>query len=220
MPYPKHLVNDGEKVELDLRPHWWYFSRHIWTGIPLFVLLILLFQVHGNVRKYFGYLVIALVLVWAVWLAYEYLQWQFTYFVVTDQRVVFRTGVIGKHGVEIPLERINNINFNQNIWNRVIGAGDLEIESAGREGQTKFDNVRHPDGVQQEIYRQMETNARRQAAWSAPAPAPASAPAPATATAVGPSIAEQIRQLALLRDQGHISAAEFEAKKADLLSRM
>jgi uncharacterized membrane protein YdbT with pleckstrin-like domain len=214
MPYPKHLVNDGEKVELDLRPHWWYFSRHIWTGIPLFVLLILLFQVHGNVRKYFGYLVIALVLVWAVWLAYEYLQWQFTYFVVTDQRVVFRTGVIGKHGVEIPLERINNINFNQNIWNRVIGAGDLEIESAGREGQTKFDNVRHPDGVQQEIYRQMETNARRQAAWSAPAPAPA------LATAVGPSIAEQIRQLALLRDQGHISAAEFEAKKADLLSRM
>jgi uncharacterized membrane protein YdbT with pleckstrin-like domain len=214
MPYPKHLVNDGEKVELDLRPHWWYFSRHIWTGIPLFVLLILLFQVHGNVRKYFGYLVIALVLVWAVWLAYEYLQWQFTYFVVTDQRVVFRTGVIGKHGVEIPLERINNINFNQNIWNRVIGAGDLEIESAGREGQTKFDNVRHPDGVQQEIYRQMETNARRQAAWSAPAPAPA------TATAVGPSIAEQIQQLALLRDQGHISAAEFEAKKADLLSRM
>jgi uncharacterized membrane protein YdbT with pleckstrin-like domain len=218
MPYPKHLVNDGEKVELDLRPHWWYFSRHIWTGIPLFVLLILLFQVHGNVRKYFGYLVIALVLVWAVWLAYEYLQWQFTYFVVTDQRVVFRTGVIGKHGVEIPLERINNINFNQNIWNRVIGAGDLEIESAGREGQTKFDNVRHPDGVQQEIYRQMETNARRQAAWSAPAPAPA--PAQATATAVGPSIAEQIQQLALLRDQGHISAAEFEAKKADLLSRM
>jgi hypothetical protein len=74
--------------------------------------------------------------------------------------------------------------------------------------------VRHPDGVQQEIYRQMETNARRQAAWSAPAPAPG------PATAAGPSIAEQIRQLASLRDQGHISAAEFEAKKADLLSRM
>ena len=208
MPYPKHLVNDGEKVELDLRPHWWYFSRHIWTGIPLFVLLILLFQVHGNVRKYFGYLVIALVLVWAVWLAYEYLQWQFTYFVVTDQRVVFRTGVIGKHGVEIPLERINNINFNQNIWNRVIGAGDLEIESAGREGQTKFDNVRHPDGVQQEIYRQMEVNNKQQAMWSAPQ------------VSREASIPEQIEQLAALRDKGHISAQEFESKKAALLERM
>ena len=202
-------MNDGESVVLDLRPHWWYFSKHIVTGVPLFILLILLFQVHGNARKYSAWVYIVLLVVWALWLAREYLQWRFTYFGVTDQRVVFRTGMLAKHGVEIPLERINNINFNQNIWNRLIGAGDLEIESAGREGQTKFDNVRHPDGVQQEIYRQMEVNARRQAAWSASTVAPA-----------GPSIPEQIQQLALLRDQGHISDAEFQSKKADLLSRM
>jgi uncharacterized membrane protein YdbT with pleckstrin-like domain len=212
MPYPKQLVNQGENVVLDLRPHWWYFSKHIFTGIPLLILLVLLFEVHGDVRKYSGAVYFVLLLVWALWLAYEYLQWRFTYFVVSDQRVVFRTGVVAKHGVEIPLERINNINFNQNIWNRVIGAGDLAIESAGREGQTTFDNVRHPDGVQQEIYRQMEVNARRQAGWHAP-----QMPAPAPAS---PSIAEQIQQLATLRDQGHITPAEFEAKKAELLQRM
>jgi uncharacterized membrane protein YdbT with pleckstrin-like domain len=211
MPYPKQLVNQGETVVLDLRPHWWYFSQHILTGIPLFILLILLFEVHGTVRKYAGLVYFVVLLAWALWLAYQYLQWRFTYFVVSDQRVVFRTGVISKHGVEIPLERINNINFNQNIWNRMIGAGDLEIESAGREGQTKFDNVRHPDGVQQEIYRQMEVNARRQAGWAAPQ---------MTAPAAAPSITEQIQQLATLRDQGHITPAEFEAKKAELLSRM
>ncbi|HEY7133866.1 MAG TPA: PH domain-containing protein [Acidimicrobiia bacterium] len=212
MPYPKQLVNQGENVVLDLRPHWWYFSKHIFTGIPLLILLVLLFEVHGDVRKYSGAVYFVLLLVWALWLAYEYLQWRFTYFVVSDQRVVFRTGVVAKHGVEIPLERINNINFNQNIWNRIIGAGDLAIESAGREGQTTFDNVRHPDGVQQEIYRQMEVNARRQAGWHAPQ-MPAAAPA-------SPSIADQIQQLATLRDQGHITPAEFEAKKAELLQRM
>jgi uncharacterized membrane protein YdbT with pleckstrin-like domain len=212
MPYPKQLVNQGENVVLDLRPHWWYFSKHIFTGIPLLILLVLLFEVHGDVRKYSGAVYFVLLLVWALWLAYEYLQWRFTYFVVSDQRVVFRTGVVAKHGVEIPLERISNINFNQNIWNRIIGAGDLAIESAGREGQTTFDNVRHPDGVQQEIYRQMEVNARRQAGWHAP-----QMPAPAPAS---PSIAEQIQQLATLRDQGHITPAEFEAKKAELLQRM
>jgi len=221
MPYPKQLVNQGETLVLDLRPHWWYFSRHIVTGIPLFVLLILLLQVHGTVQKYGGIIYIVLLLVWALWLAYEYLQWRFTYFVVTDQRVVFRTGVIGKHGVEIPLERINNINFNQNIWNRLIGAGDLEIESAGREGQTQFDNVRHPDGVQQEIYRQMEVNARRQASWhteasSAHAPAPPVAAVPVAT----PDVADQISKLATLRDQGAITSEEYEAKKAELLDRM
>jgi uncharacterized membrane protein YdbT with pleckstrin-like domain len=149
-----------------------------------------------------------LALIWAVWLGYKYLQWQFTHFVVTDDRVIFRTGALAKRGVEIPLERINNINFAQGIWERIIGAGDLDIESAGREGQSHFDNVRHPDGVQQEIYRQMEVNAKKQAEWSAPQ------------TSRGTSIPEQIEQLADLRDKGHISSAEFESKKAALLARM
>ena len=79
-----------------------------------------------------------------------------TYFVVTSRRVIYRTGVLSKRGVEIPLERINNINFHQRIIDRIIGAGDLDIESAGKDGQSHFDFIRHPDGVQHEIYRQME----------------------------------------------------------------
>jgi uncharacterized membrane protein YdbT with pleckstrin-like domain len=151
-----------------------------------------------------------LAVAWAVWLALKYFQWQFTYFVVTDDRVIFRTGVLAKRGVEIPLERINNINFFQGVWERVIGAGDLDIESAGQEGQSHFEDVRHPDGVQQEIYRQMEANAREQASWAAPNAQPSA----------GASIPEQIEQLAALRDKGHITAEEFEIKKAALLDRM
>ena len=86
----------------------------------------------------------------------KYFQWTMTYFVVTDRRVIYRTGVLSKKGVEIPLERINNINFHQRVIDRIIGAGDLDIESAGRDGQSHFDFVRHPDGVQHEVYRQME----------------------------------------------------------------
>ena len=54
-----------------------------------------------------------------------------TYFVVTDRRVIYRTGVLSKRGVEIPLERINNINFHR-VIDRIIGAGDRDIESAGQ----------------------------------------------------------------------------------------
>jgi membrane protein YdbS with pleckstrin-like domain len=223
VPYPKRLLNQGEELALDLRPHWWYFSRHILSGIPLFVVLILIAaETHGSLRKWLLVVWAVVAVVWAIWLGLQYLKWNFTHFVVTNRRVVYRTGVLGKHGVEIPLERINNINFNQNLWERVIGAGDLEIESAGKDGQSHFDDIWHPDGVQQELYRAMETNARTQAQWSqvpgaqpAPAPGPAAAPAPG-----GASIPEQLQQLAELRDKGVISAAEFEAKKAQLLERM
>ena len=97
------------------------------------------------------------------WLGVKYLDWARTYFVVTSDRVVYRTGVLSRHGVEIPLERVNNINYHQRLFERIIGAGNLEIQSAGEQGTSRFDFVRHPDGVQQEIYREMEANAKRDA---------------------------------------------------------
>jgi hypothetical protein len=117
------------------------------------------------------------------------------------------------------MDRINNINFHQTIWERVIGAGDLEIESAGRDGQSKFNDVWHPDAVQQELYRVMEEHARTRAGWNAGTGAGASAPPPPAASG-SLSVAEQIQQLAGLRDSGAITAAEYEAKKAQLLERM
>jgi uncharacterized membrane protein YdbT with pleckstrin-like domain len=217
VPYPKKLLNEGEEVALDLRPHWWYFSKHIMTGVPLFVVLVLILaETHDTARKWL-FIVWAIVAVaWAGWLAVKYMEWNFTHFVVTDDRVVYRTGVVAKRGVEIPMERINNINFHQGIWERIIGAGDLDIESAGKDGQSHFDDVWHPDGVQQELYRQMEANAKKRARWSSAASAPSSAAAPTPA----PTVPEQLQQLADLRDRGVITAAEFETKKAQLLERM
>src|SRR5262249_32219666 len=102
------------------------------------------------------------------------------------------------------------INFHQRIFERLIGAGDLDIESAGREGQSHFEDVRHPDGVQQEIYRQMEVNAREAASWARPE----------AQAGGGASIPLQIEQRPARRDTGPITAEEYEAKKTALLDRM
>ena len=204
MPYPNHLINEGEKVALDLNPHWWYFSKHILTGIPLALALVGVLALDGDTKKYLGYVWGAAAVLWALWLFFRFLSWRFTHFVVTSDRVIYRHGVLAKRGVEIPLERINNINFEQGIFERVIGAGDLQIDSAGKEGQSYFSDIRHPDGVQQEIYRQMEGYDKKKAGWSAPQP----------------SSADELGKLADLRDKGVISAEEFEKKKADLLERM
>lgn len=203
MPYPKHLINEGETVALDLNPHWWYFSKHILTGIPLLLSLVGILALDGDLRKYLGYLWGALAIVWAIWLLIKFLSWKFTHFVVTSDRLIYRHGVLAKRGVEIPLERVSNINFQQGIFERMIGAGDLQIDSAGKEGQSYFSNIRHPDGVQQEIYRQMEGYDRKKAGWSAPQG----------------SAADEIEKLAGLRDRGVISAEEFEVKKTQLLER-
>ncbi|MFZ4584839.1 MAG: PH domain-containing protein [Acidimicrobiia bacterium] len=208
MAFPHDVLNEGEELALDLRPHWWYFWKHAVLGVLLFIAFILMFQLSGTPKKLLAPVLAIAAVVWAVWLVLKYFQWTYTHFVVTSDRVIWRTGVIARHGVEIPLENVNNINFKQGIFERMIGAGDLIIESAGKEGQSDFDNVRHPDRVQQEIYRQMEVNAKKTASYSRPE------------IQHQDSIPAQIEHLARLRDQGVLTPEEFEAKKQDLLNRM
>jgi uncharacterized membrane protein YdbT with pleckstrin-like domain len=220
-PYPPKLINEGETVVLDLKPHWWFFWKHIVAGIGILVLVgIKVGPLSG--QDWLTWPVVLAILVFVGLVVVKYLTWTYTHFVLTDRRVISRSGIVSKKGTEIPLDRISNVNFGQRIWERIIGAGDLDIESAGRDGQSHFENVRHPDMVQQEIYRQMDVNAKRQASWNAEAIAAHSGRQAATAPApeAAPDITEQIGKLAALRDSGAITPEEFEAKKAELLDRM
>ena len=80
---------------------------------------------------------------------------------ITTDRLIYRHGVLSKHGIEIPLDRVNTVFFSQSILERMVGSGDLVIESAGEIGRQDFSNVRKPSAVQNEIYKQMEANENR-----------------------------------------------------------
>ncbi len=219
--YPEKLINEGETVVLDLKPHWWFFWKHILAGAALLIVLIAWTLTLNHPPKAGNYVLAAAIVIYAGFVVVKYLTWTYTHFVLTDRRVISRSGIISKRGTEVPLDRVNNIEFGQKFWERIIGAGDLAIESAGKDGQSHFQNVRHPDMVQQEVYRQIEVNTRRQAGWQADALAdrnPAASSAPASPAA--PDVADQITKLATLRDQGAITSEEFEQKKTELLDRM
>ena len=220
MAYPEHLIHDGETVALDLNPHWWYFIQHIVVGTGI-IGLVLIWSWLGNgfLHQSLGFVIGIGLVVWAVWLGIRFMAWRNTYFVVTDRRVIFRSGFVAKRGVEIPLDRITNIDFQQGPIERVIGAGDLDIQSAGRDGSSHFEDVRHPDAVQQEIYRQIEGREQSRANRNASAIATAISDQGGVPNATGDP-AEQLRRLASLRDEGVITPEEFEAKKAELLDRM
>jgi membrane protein YdbS with pleckstrin-like domain len=205
MPFPKRLLIDGEVVALDLRPHWWYFAGPLFAGIPVMLLLIGALRLNGDVQDAGLWATAAVALAWAVWLGVRLLRWQTTHFVVTSDRLVFRSGILAKQSRDIPLEKVNDIASSQSFFERLMGSGDLLIESAGERGMQTFSNIPHPDGVQQEIYRQMEDNHVRMAGGGPARPA---------------SVTDQIAALADLLDRGAISPAEYEAKKAQLLDRL
>jgi uncharacterized membrane protein YdbT with pleckstrin-like domain len=202
MPYPKKLLNDYETVALDLHPHWWYFARPVMSLVASIVLGILVrVLLDGDAEKVLTWVAIVLIVLCALWLVARYMKWATTNFVITSDRVIFRNGVFAKSGIEIPLERVNNVLFNQSIFERMLGAGDLLIESGGEVGQQRFSDIRRPERVQNLIHAQMEVNETRR--FTVP---------PAEG-----DVASQLEKLEGLLERGTISRDEFEAEKSRLL---
>ena len=216
MPYSDFMLRDGEELVLDLHPHWWYFASAFIAAIGAFVvgILVLTYVDIGFVRILSGLLILGTL----IWLAERYIRWISTHFVLTTDRVIYRSGVVAKHGIEIPLQRINTIFFSQRIFERVLGLGDLKIESASETGAQVFEDIRSPDKVQHDIYAQMEANENR--GLEKLGDRLEAKQAPAAPAAAGPSATDQIAELHRLHQAGAITDAEYEAKKAELLGRM
>jgi uncharacterized membrane protein YdbT with pleckstrin-like domain len=207
MPYPQKNLNANETVALDMHPHWWYFAEPAFALLAAIIVGILVLQgtdSGSNARRGLGWLTIVLLVATAVWLIVRYLKWMTTNFVVTSHRLIFRQGIIGKSGIEIPLERVNNVNFHQSVFERLLGAGDLLVESGGEDGQQRFTDIRHPDRVQNLINAQMESHAIRRASYSA---------APAATS----DVSVQLERLEGMLQRGTLTQEEFDAQKRRLL---
>jgi uncharacterized membrane protein YdbT with pleckstrin-like domain len=208
--FPRRLLNDEEDIALDLHPHWWFFAPQLTALIGAIVLGVVVLALTDQEILMGG--VGILVFFCLIWFGVRYAVWSTTNFVVTTDRLIYRHGVVSKHGIEIPLERVNTVFFSQSLFERMLRSGDLVIESAGEMGRQSFSNVRKPSAVQNEIYRQMEDNENRKfdrigAARGQGARSEDSIPA-------------QIRELDELRRQGVLSEDEFARKKQQLLDRM
>lgn len=210
MSFPERLLVPGEEVALDLREHWiaLVVPAFLTIGIAVVAGLILAFA-PGSWPSWFRWavLLLALVALWA-WPLQGFVRWGSSHFVVTSHRVIHRSGLLARHAMEIPLERISDVHFSQGILQRMIGAGTLTIESAGEFGQQQFENVRDPEDVQRVIYEEAQASTRTVTVPTIPRPGGGS---PVV------SVADELEKLDRLRRQGVLTDEEFAAQKARLL---
>lgn len=208
----KHL-NEGEELILDLHPHWIFLAPSITTlVIGVIVGLWIIFGTHGNVKTFLGPVVGVGVLIALVWFGVRYAKWITTQFAVTNHRIMSMTGIFTKKGMQIPLERINTVEYSRTLIERMLGAGDLWIESASDGGRQEFEDIRRPDDVQREIYVQIRANSGRGVT-----PGTATTPPAAAVDVPVGSVPDQLAKLDELRRSGALSEAEFQAQKARLL---
>lgn len=130
-------------------------------------------------------------------------------YVLTSRRVIQQMGILTRRSIDSWLDKINNIEHRQTLWGRLLGFGDVEIETASEQGIIRFANVARPLELKNAIVGAME---QYRGSLRAAAPYPVAAPAP--------SGAERMRQLRALYDDGLISLEEYETKRRQLLQEL
>lgn len=200
MGYPRELLTEDEAVVRDFRPHWRVLiAPLLWLAVGIAVLVVTWTQVDEPVARWL--VTAGVVIAWLPTVDLPLLRWRFTQYVLTTERLIVRQGIVARGGLEIPLENINDVRFSQSVAERLLGYGDVVIESAGEHGQSTLRDVGDPEAFQSQVYHVRE---ERKLAFGG---------------AAGRDAAAQLESLARLRDQGVLSAEEFDREKRRLLDR-
>jgi len=200
MAFPRRLLIEGEELVLDLRPHPVALALPALATIVIVGIGIWLVTISDGVWVWVA--LAAMVLALLAYPVRRLTDWLTSHFVVTSDRIIHRQGLIAKSSMEIPLEAINDVRFEQGVFDRLVGAGTLVVQSASEAGREEFSHIRKPEDVQKTIYHQGELNQTRMRGGSG-----ASAPSPTT----------ELERLADLRAKGVLTEAEFQAQKAKIL---
>ncbi len=203
MPFPTKNLNDGEQLMLDVHPHWWYYGpAALFLAGSMVLTTFLLGKTTGFLDTAVTYLGVATIIVAAAMCLVQVVKWRTTYFVVTNQRLIDRQGVLARSGVEIPVRSVDNVNFTQSIFERLIGVGKIVIESGGADSKQVIPYVSRPEEVQKVIHDSIH-KFREMGDFSG---------APSFS-----GVARELERLEALRDRGTITDEEFEAQKRRLL---
>ena len=161
MGYPDNVLAADERVVLHRHPHW---KRLIGPALVLLIVTAIAAFGAGYVnqtdweRTARNVVLIVIAVIWLViigWLTvWPFLNWWTTHFVITDRRVMFRHGLLTRSGIDIPLARINSVEFRHGVFDRILRTGTLIIESASQD-PLEFHDIPRVERVHSLLYHEV-----------------------------------------------------------------
>jgi len=154
MSVPRKLLIDGEDVVLSLRTH----AKAL---ILPAVVLIAVAGIAGYLSAIVGdgdvqrWVVIGIWVAAAgaivVWSVIPFLRWLSTEYTVTTMRVLVTSGLLTRVGRAIPLHRVNDVQFEKGLVDRVLGCGSLIISEASEQGGMRLNDVPRIESVHRQL---------------------------------------------------------------------
>lgn len=160
MAYPQKLLSEGETVVHEMRPHW---RALVFPAFWLIVIAGAGAYLAGKVDGTLRWIVLVIALGLLVWLVVvPFLTWISSQYVITNRRIITRSGVLARRGRDMPLSKVNDVSFTYGVIDRLFGCGTIDVQSAGENQGIVIANVPHVEEIQREIARlHEEDDARR-----------------------------------------------------------
>jgi uncharacterized membrane protein YdbT with pleckstrin-like domain len=157
-------LTEDEHLVLRLHPHWKTLIGPL-SVVVLVVAAALVAEVliPSSSAATVIRLVLAAIAILAVmlWLIVPVLRWRTTTYELTTRRMRVRSGIVTRHGRDIPLARINDVSFEKGLLDRLLGSGRLVVESAGEHGQILLNDIPRVEFTQATLFRLVEEEQRR-----------------------------------------------------------
>ena len=214
-------LQKGEKILL--------VTYSSWTSLMVPVLLTLVLIAGAVAIVYYansalGWILAVLGIVY--WLL-RYYTWKVNIWVVTNFRVIDEACLLSHLAKESPLDKINNVSYDQTLGGRLFNYGHVKIQTAAQIGATDYYNVNHPKKLKDTItaaqadfqnWQYGNQAAQMAAALEARQPAPrVDASRGDASRGDAPQIAAELEKLFELKMKGAISEDEYNRAKARLL---
>jgi uncharacterized membrane protein YdbT with pleckstrin-like domain len=199
-------LKKDEKLLIIIRQHW--IKLMLPFLVWLLVSILMLWWLHNATA-------LIVILVTAIYPALEYINWKYNLWAVTNMRVVDESGFFTRYSKESPLDKINNVEYDQPILGRILGYGNVDIQTAAEMGETKYELIHHPKLLKDTITHAQEEYKKIQI--SSQATQLAQAIAKNVAAPTQQMVADELHKLFELLQKGAITQEEYAAQKNKLL---
>ena len=201
-------LKKDEKILLITRQHW---LRLVLPCFAWLLLTVLLIWWLNNTTAWI------IILIAALYPLFEYISWRHNLWSVTNLRIIDETGFITRYSKESPLDKINNVEYDQSVWGRIFGFGNVDIQTAAEMGETKYMLIHHPKLLKDTITHAQEEYKKTQLTNQANQLAEAIARTNATTQPSQQMIADELDKLFALLQKGAITQEEYIAQKGKLM---
>jgi uncharacterized membrane protein YdbT with pleckstrin-like domain len=149
-------LRPGEKMLVDIRPHWSFLTGPLVASVVAIVVGVTLDFAFPHTSVGLHWAEGLVVAVPCLWLAVRVVRWRTTSLILTSLRLVERWGVLSRRQAETALAHIASVTVVQTFGRRIVGTGRLELEIQGDDEIRWIDDVRKPVIVQRVIHRRLQ----------------------------------------------------------------